>query len=267
MPKFHLINSALGGMGKSLLSQVMIHLHDDLALSYAAFDADVELLNVQERYPETTSALKISESEFRNTDAVYRSMEAGRHIIINLAASSTVALEQWFQRDRLFLVSRKLAARKDGFRYQFVNWFLSDGTPGSISKFQESVATYGDQMFHVFVQNWAKRAPDDWSRTFQDNRLRTLLEQDYITTAEFPCFLKPYGWDEMRLTFAQAISPNGLEGEALPLLDRQRVASFVRGTQQNLQLTGLIDCPDIRVASDQAVSLSRQAINYLLNHE
>lgn len=266
MPKFHLMNSALGGMGKSLLCQVMIHIHEKSALPYITFDADVELLKVHELYPETTQPLKISEVEFKNTDAVYRSMEAGKTILVNLPASSTVALEKWFRRDRLFKVAQALASKKKSIRYRFVNWFLSDGSPGSLAKFQESVSTYGDSMVHVLVQNLSKRPLEGWGRTFQDDRLRSLLDLEHILTVHFPPFIKPSGWDEMGLTFAEAISCRGVNGEALHLLDRQRVASFVRVTEQNLQMTGLLDKATGAISSQPLPSPSRQAIDFLLTH-
>lgn len=244
MPIFHIVNSSLGGMGKSLFSQSLIHIHQKLDIAYVAFDADVETQNVYQMYPETTQLLEISDSQFRNTDIVYRVMETGQAIIVNLAASSTRAVEQWFKRDDLFRVVAELGRDYPSLSYQMVNWFLSDGSPSSLARYLDAVEGYGDLMVHVLVQNLGRSRFQDWERILKDPQIRTALALPYTRRMIFPKFIKPFGFDALGWTFERGLSAT--ESERLAVLDRQRIATFLKQTRQSIESTELIDAPASR---------------------
>lgn len=238
MPDINVVGGRLGGVGKSTFSCCLIHIHQMLKIPYLAIDADPQTYNVHHFYPDTYK-LKFSEEDFDNADIVWETAsEQGKNIILNLAASSSEAVHQWLvQNNLLQLAADSVNANQPSERVRFVEWFLCDAGEFSVAQFIESVNTYGNQMTHVLVRNQGKSKPSAWERLEANSELQEVLKRPYVKQMDFPKFLKPTGYDAMQLTFAQAIDP---EAQKLKLLDRQRVVTFLRGTQDSVERLELL---------------------------
>lgn len=248
MPKLHLISGLLGGMGKSLFSRVVIHICESKGLSFVAMDADPQTYNVYKYYPHCTEKLEISKSDFKSTDRVFQTLETGKTIIINLAASSGAAVTSWFERDDLFNLLSEMGKDDPKLKYEIVNWFLSDGSELSIEQFLNVVKqfeSHAHMMTHVLVRNLGKTDGCDaegWQRVMSGSKLKPVLELSHVRTIEFPRFLKPEGFDSIEFTFAQAMTLSGAgEGKTLNRLDRRRVTKFLTDTEANVVSLGLMD--------------------------
>lgn len=250
MPKLHLISGLLGGMGKSLFTRAMIHIYDSKGLSFIAMDADPQTYNVYKYYPRCTKKLEISTSNFKSTDQVFQTLETGKTIIINLAASSGAAITSWFERDDLFNLLSEMGKDDLKLQYDVVNWFLSDGSELSIEQFLSVIKQFeprASMMTHVLVRNLGKTDDCDaegWQRLMSLAPLKPVLDLSNVRSIEFPRFLKPEGFDSIEFTFAQAMTPEGAgEGKRLNRLDRRRVIKFLSDAEANISALGLLDVP------------------------
>ncbi|MGG6267231.1 hypothetical protein [Leptolyngbya sp. AN10] len=246
MPTLNLISGLLGGMGKSLFSRVMIHIHEKEGIPFIAFDADPQTYNVHKYYRYCVEPMEISESKEKGTDNVFKAMETGKTILINLAASSGQAVQDWFQRDDFFTLIEELAEESAKTRYRLINWFLSDASEISIEQFLQTVDQFEankDQVIHVLVKNLGKSTHEDWARAMSDELLQAALTLPNVHQMVFPRFLKPENFDGMKFTFAQAMTKEGVGSFKLNLLDRRRVTKFLTDTQSNSEALGLLDPP------------------------
>lgn len=236
-------------MGKSLFMQVLIHLYQEMGTPYTAFDADTETRTVLERYPQVTQLLEISDSHFRNTDVVYERMEMGETVLVDLPSGSFQSVQNWFERDDLFRLIRDLRKHSPNLDYQVVHWFLSDVSPISLNKFIASVDYYQGRMEHVLVKNLGKIKAVDWEQFSEGassqegdvDTLQAVLALDWVSEIVFPRLIKPYGFDRSNLTFAQALRTVNQKTPRLFVLDRQKVATFLKRTRQQLEQTNLLD--------------------------
>lgn len=246
MPTLNLISGLLGGIGKSLFSRVLIHIHETEGIPFVAMDADPQTYNVYKYYPHCTEKIEISTSNFKSTDRVFRALETGKTILINLAASSGKAVEDWLKRDDLFTLLEQLAEEDAKTRYSLINWFLSDGSELSLEQFDKTVkffAPYSSMVTHVLVKNLGKSTEEDWVRLQEKSDLKTVLANPNVQQTELPRFLKPEGFDSMPFTFAQALMKEGNGKNKLNLLDRTRVKKFLSSTQANIAALNLLDPP------------------------
>jgi len=246
MPNINIVDGRLGGVGKSLFSCCLIHIHQKLKLPYLAIDADPQTYNVHHFYSDTYK-LKFSEEDFDRADIAWEaSTDEGKNVILNLAASSSELVYEWLTRNRLLQNAGKTLQQGDVSKHiRFINWFLCDASEFSVQQFMESVNTYTDQMTHVLVQNRGKGKESAWQQLLGDPefrlegnaQLKEILGRPYIKQIDFPKFFKPVGYDSKKLTFAQAINPDSKE---LKFLDKQRVESFIEEVETNVTGLGLL---------------------------
>ncbi|MGG6267223.1 hypothetical protein [Leptolyngbya sp. AN10] len=233
MPKLHLINSHLGGMGKSLFSRVLLHLHGVLNIPVVAFDADFQTYNLYRCYPQITHQIKFSNAHPTKTDGIVSALETGQSVVVNLASNSGTAISDWLERDSIFEVLEELSEQNSLYRYELVNWFLSDGTAVSLAEFLSCVETYGKEMTQVLVQNLGRSQPGDWEKSIDDPALVQASQQTRVYRVALPRFYEPDGFNNFHCSFAEV-----LEREELNLLDLQRVETFLEECQQMIAQSG-----------------------------
>jgi len=247
MPKLHIINSHLGGMGKSLFSRVMLHLHQVMEIPVVAFDADFQSYNLHRYYPQITHQIKFSRTDYTNTDGIIAALEAGSSVVVNLSSNAGEMIAHWVERDAIADVLEELSEQDPLCHYELVNWFLSNGTSSSLEEFWRAINTYGQGMTQVLVRNLGRSQFGAWEKSDENLALILALQQAKVSQVVFPRFYQPSGFDDWHCSFADL-----LEDEKLNLLDLQRVETFLEECQNSILELGLLFADSIQTSNISA---------------
>jgi hypothetical protein len=250
IPKLHLIDSELGGKGKSLFTRSLAHYCQTQDYAIQLIDADQSNYNVQRFYPDAAQ-LAFSELEYRGTDRIWTALEQGLSVVMNLPAGAHRYVKAWLERDGILdlklapsKVSNKLfeGDLEQGHAVTLVKWFLCDATQESLDKCQESVAAYkakGEQVIHVLVKNQGLSLQTQWEIVEDNAEFKALLQSPQMQQMSLPKFphyerdrLTELGWN-----FAQAIQ----KSDAFFVLERQRIVNFLKQFSAQVDATKLWD--------------------------
>jgi len=248
IPRIHLIDSELGGKGKSLFTRAMAHYCQAQDYAIQLIDADQSNYNVQRFYPDAAQ-IAFSELEYRGTDRVWTALEHGLSVVINLPAGAHRYVKGWLERDGI--LELKLAPStapgklfegdlERGHSVTLVKWFLCDATQESLAKFRESVTAHqaqAGQVVHVLVKNQGLSLASQWESAEDNPEFNTLLQSSSIGQMSMPKFphherdrLAALGWD-----FARAMQ----KSDEFFVLERQRIVNFLKQFSAQVEATKL----------------------------
>ncbi|WP_069791721.1 hypothetical protein A5482_015465 (plasmid) [Cyanobacterium sp. IPPAS B-1200] len=185
----HFITGEKGGVGKSLFTMVLLEYFNNLGIDYKFYDADRSSPDVGLAYGEsyadivsslgenTKSQLRglvaLSDEDHKDhilsddeeekeeissinqiyfsedqresfrADLLYEEASNGNLVVVNLPAQVELLVNQW-------LSARSILEESD---FPIYYWFVTDGSPESLTLMERSLKQYGDKIEHIIVRN------------------------------------------------------------------------------------------------------------------
>jgi hypothetical protein len=188
-----LVDGEKGGVGKSLVSRVMIEYFREKGVPFSAIDADRTNPDVSEIYSDVCKTAYFSDNE-RQSRELDRVLDWAleKSVIINLPGQVQTLVKQWLERNELL----ELAAENN---ITFVKWFVTNGGYGSVKLFTDSVELYKGKLIHVFVRN--EGVCPEWDHLAANSNLTGVLLLPHVKAINFPKFyyLERDTVDELKL--------------------------------------------------------------------
>lgn len=252
MKGLHLVSGEKGGVGKSLFAQILLEYCRKNQIKYQLFDADRTSPDVGEIYEPkiykngATGEYKADNSSSGNR--IYFSEEAEdvfladqlftaaceQLVIVNLPAQVSVMVDTWLNQGGIL----DLAKQEN---VEIVFWFVTDGSPESITLLGESLSTYKNTVKTVLVVNegLSKQAIENLKNSSIADRIKTQT----IATIKMPLlFLSSQEKKlikEKKIDLTEAANRNKKEG--LTLIAKQRITQFIRQCHQQIDEINLFD--------------------------
>ena len=184
----HFVTGEKGGVGKSLFAMVLLEYLNNLGIEHKFYDADRSSPDVGLAYGESydnifnslgeqiTSELDIllasSDEDYKQdisddepeslphvmtnqiyfsedqresfrADKLYDEASEGNLVVVNLPAQVELLINQW-------LTDRSILEERD---FPIYYWFVTDGSPESLTLLERSLKQYGDRINHIIVRN------------------------------------------------------------------------------------------------------------------
>ncbi len=224
----HLVDGEKGGVGKSLVSRVMIEYFREKGVPFSAIDADRTNPDVSEIYSDVCKTAYFSDNE-RQSRELDRVLDWAleKSVIINLPGQVQTLVKQWLERNELL----ELAAENN---ITFVKWFVTNGGYGSVKLFTDSVELYKGKLIHVFVRN--EGVCPEWDHLAANSNLTGVLLLPHVKAINFPKFyyLERDTVDELKLTFSAA-----RQHPSFGMVPRRRISKFLSDAYAAIEQTGL----------------------------
>ena len=196
----HFVTGEKGGIGKSLFAMVLLEYLNNLGIKHKFYDADRSSPDVGlaygESYDEIVSSLgeqtttqsnnlraivNIEDQDHKQAisddiatpttnnstehiyfsedqresfraDLLYEEASEGNLVVVNLPAQVELLVNQW-------LTARSILEESD---FPIYYWFVTDGSPESLTLLERSLSQYGDKIEHIIVRNSGlNRSVDD----------------------------------------------------------------------------------------------------------
>lgn len=253
MKQLHLFTGEKGGIGKSLAAQTVIEKLRQAQIKYKLFDADRTSPDVGEIY-EPTIYQNGSSQEYQahngsQRNRVYFSEEAEdlyladeliasaceQIVIVNLPAQVSVMVDAWLNRSTL-----KIAKNE---KVEIYFWFVTDGSPESITLLEECLSNYLDKVKIILVVNegLSKKA----MANINNSSVASLVETQVYATIKMPLlFLSNQDkklLKEKKIPLSVAAERNKREG--LSIIAKQRIKDFLRECHQQIETLNIFGLP------------------------
>jgi len=166
-----------GGVGKSLMSQLLCQWFIDQALPFAALDADASHGALLRGYGDWCHAVDLS--VFESADCIMdRALSKERHVVVDLPAQSFRPLTRWLKASNVVAFASEMAV-------DLVYWHVTDGGVDSMTTLATALPELATSVKVVVVRNhrWLKDFSHlETARPFQDVRERggTFIELPLI---------------------------------------------------------------------------------------
>lgn len=251
MKGLHLFTGEKGGVGKSLGTQVAIEYCRGHKIKYQLFDADRTSPDVGEIYEpaiyKNGSGGEYQANNENRGNRIYFSEESEavfladelfgsaceQLVIVNLPAQVSVMVDAWLSRGILDLAKQE--------NVEIVFWFVTDGSPESISLLGEFLSTYKNTVKIILVVNvgLSKQAMEN----IKNSAIGKLVETQTHAIIKMPLlFLSSQEkklLKEKKIPLSIAADRNKREG--LTLIAKQRITQFLRQCHQQIDEIKLFD--------------------------
>lgn len=233
----HLINSELGGMGKTTFCSAFYEFcqQKDKNIDVELIDVDRSNPNVGIKYlPEEYSGSKEAKVFFSENkdekdlaDEIFEKAVEG-DLLINLPSQIIKIFDNWLEKNQIFVVAKRE-------EIQFVNWYVTNGSYHSVRLFKNFVKKHQDNMIHILVRN--TKLCQNWEQVDEDSDLKKLLDLYQIESLEMPSLddKEMYLIEKYNLGFLEAT-----KSRKLKLLQKQRVHLFIDALFENIEATSLV---------------------------
>lgn len=251
----HLINSELGGMGKTTFCSAFYEFcqQKDKNIDVELIDVDRSNPNVGIKYlPEEYSGSKEAKVFFSENkdekdladEILEKALESD--LLINLPSQILKIFDNWVEKNQIFVVAKRE-------KIQFVNWYVTNGSYHSVRLFKNFVKKHQDNMIHIMVRN--TKLCRNWEQVDEDSELEKLIELYQIESLELPTLddKEMYLIEKYNLGFLEAT-----KSPKLKLLQKQRAHLFIDALFENIEATSFVNEILLEVTDSEEVERKKR---------
>ena len=230
MRSLNFIGGEKGGVGKSVAARVLAQYFIDRGRPFTGFDTDRSHTSFTRFYADYASPLLVD--SYAGLDHIAAAFEdaADRDgdysVIVDLAAQTAAPLASWIRDSDLLAVLDEM-----GITVNF--WHLADTGKDSVDLLERLIATYGPGPNYIVVKNLGRGR--DFSQLEESPALasaRALGARVMALPALDEASMRKI--DRRNASFWAAINTRP-EVDALGMLERQRVKTWLKGTYSELE--------------------------------
>lgn len=233
MKSLNFIGGEKGGVGKSVISRVLAQYFIDHQKPFSGFDTDRSHASFRRFYSDyasrvivdTYEGLDLIASDFEDDDTI-----ADKNVIVDLAAQTAQPLARWIKDSDLLSLFHEMNVK-------VYFWHVADGGKDSSDLLGRLLDTYGDTVSYIVVRNLGRG--DDFSLLDNSTELKRAIElgAQVINLPELhETSMRKI--DAQNASFWAAIN-NRQGANALGLLERQRIKSWLKNTYATFECIGL----------------------------
>ncbi|MBW4595459.1 MAG: hypothetical protein KME46_21790 [Brasilonema angustatum HA4187-MV1] len=243
MANLHVITGYKGGVGKSLVTCVLLEFLLAKNIAFKLFETDRDNPDVKRRYGDTVNCdIGLFSEARRHQDAANNIFTSATEIltIVNSPAQLFAPFAHWFEANDLFTLGAE-----EGVSYYF--WFVCDGGFDSIDLLKKTFQFFTDNVHYVVVKNHG--LCEDWKLFESDTALQKQLKKYKVIIVDFPLLLGrtlPHEINTLSLMFSQAIAHPGFDK-----INQQRVKTFLRKAFQAFEATGVFTHEQQQLSAQQ----------------
>jgi hypothetical protein len=230
MRSLNFIGGEKGGVGKSVAARVLAQYFIDKGRPFTGFDTDRSHTSFTRFYADYASPLIVD--SYAGLDLIANAFEEAADqegdysIIVDLAAQTAAPLASWIKDSDLLPVLDEM-----GIAVNF--WHLADTGKDSVDLLERLIATYDQGPNYIVVKNLGRGR--DFSQLDESRALehaRALGARVIVLPALDEASMRKI--DRRNASFWAAVNIRP-DTDALGLLERQRVKTWLRGTYSELE--------------------------------
>jgi hypothetical protein len=234
MASLNFIGGEKGGVGKSVVSRALAQYFIDNERPFTGFDTDRSHASFKRFYADYASRVIVD--SYEGLDLIVSDFEddqdraSERSVIVDLAAQTAEPLARWIKDSDLLELFAEI-----GVKVNF--WHVGDGGKDSADLLGRLIDTYDDKVNYIVVRNMGRGS--DFSLLDKSSEMKQAIDLGALVIT-----LPELHETSMRKIDAQNTSfwaaINNRQGpEALGLLERQRVKSWLKSTYAAFECAGL----------------------------
>jgi hypothetical protein len=225
MPSLNFIGGEKGGVGKSVAARLLAQYFIDKEQPFTGFDTDRSHTSFTRFYSAYASPVVVD--SFEGLDQIAAEFETPtadgqtKSVIVDLAAQTAAPLSRWIRESELIGLMAEM-----GITVNF--WHLADAGKDTVDLLGRLLSTYGAGPNYIIVKNLGRGS--DFSQLDESAAMQKALElgAQVITLAQLhEASMRKI--DRQNASFWAAINTKTGD-DALGLLERQRVKSWLKGT-------------------------------------
>jgi hypothetical protein len=228
MASLHFIGGEKGGVGKSVMARALAQHFIDTQQPFVGFDTDRSHTSFTRFYSDFASPVLVDSYEgLDQVVAAFDSEATPRpQVIVDMAAQTAAPLARW-------IADSDLLGLMASLEVPVYFWHLSDGGSDSVALLQRLLDSYGAQARYIVVKNWGRGSD------FQALDTSPAMAQALGLGAQvldLPALHEGSmrKIDRQNASFWAAIHTRP-EADALGLLERQRVKTWLKKTYEALE--------------------------------
>lgn len=234
MKSLNFVGGEKGGVGKSVVSRALAQYFIDHQKPFTGFDTDRSHASFRRFYADYASRVIVD--AYEGLDLIVSDFDDGtdtavdKHVIVDLAAQTAQPLARWIKDSDLLTLF-------DEMNVKVIFWHVADGGKDSADLLGRLIDTYGDNANYIVVRNLGRGG--DFSLLDHSSELKRAMDlgTQVITLPELhETSMRKI--DAQNASFWAAIN-NRQGAEALGLLERQRVKSWLKNTYVAFECVGL----------------------------
>lgn len=236
MSSIHFIGGEKGGVGKSVVARMLAQYFIDHNQPFVGFDTDRSHTSFTRFYSDFASPVVVDSYEgldqivsiFENEEG---EASARPHVIVDLAAQTAAPLSRWIKDSDLIALMHSM-----GIGVYF--WHIAEAGKDSVDLLERLISTYGNEPRYVVVKNEGRGT--DFSQLDGSDALKQAraVGAKVITLAQLhESSMRKI--DRRNASFWAAIHTK-TEQDALGMLERQRVKSWLKGAYASLDGMALV---------------------------
>jgi hypothetical protein len=226
MSDIHFIGGEKGGVGKSVLTRVIAQFCIDRGIPFVGYDTDRSHGSFTRFYRDYASPVLID--SFASIDGIVETLcaDPSRHALVDLAAQTLRPLQAWIEASGM----TELLAEQ---QHRAVFWHVMDGTKDSLLTLETLLAAFGPSVSYVIVLNHGRGGSFEAVESSAAYASALALGAKVINLQRLhDATMRKI--DQSDASFWSA-THRGDGGNALGLLERQRVKVWLRRTYQDLE--------------------------------
>ncbi len=229
MGRIHWRGGEKGGVGKSLMARLLAQYCIDHELPFVGFDTDKSHGALLRFYADYTSPVVIDRYESLDHIVEAAGAEPERRVLVDLAAQTQAALEQWMEESGLLDLAPDLDLQ---IRY----WHVMDSGRDSVDLLRALLDRFGGRLDIVLVLNQLRG--DDFGILEQSGQKQRALELGArimpLKRLHEAAMIKI---DAASSSFWAATHSGG--AHEMGILERQRVKTWLKNAYQDLSALGV----------------------------
>ncbi len=226
LSKVHLIGGEKGGVGKSMVSRLLAQYFIDHQLPFLGFDTDRSHGSLLRFYADYASPALVDRYEALDSIIEAAVEQAGRRVLVDLAAQTHDALVQWMEDSGVLDL-----ADVSGVALHY--WHVMDSGRDSVDLLSRLLDRFGQRLRYVLVRNQLRG--DDFGQLQRSGQLERALGlgakvmdlkklQDTVVQKI----------DAHNASFWSARHASGVDGPGLGLMERQRLKMWLNNSYSAL---------------------------------
>jgi hypothetical protein len=223
----HLIGGEKGGVGKSLMARVLAQYMIDRQLPFLGFDTDRSHGALMRFYSAYASPIEINKVE--SLDAIVEAAvdQAGRRILVDLAAQTHDSLASWME-------EAGVVSLADEMGMKIYYWHVMDTGKDSVDLLRRLLDRFGSGLAYVLVRNQVRG--NDFSTLEQSGeQARAISLGANVVSVKKLNEHVIQQIDAASSSFWQAKA----DKDGLGLMDRQRVKMWLRDVYREIDDVGV----------------------------
>ncbi|MDY0331500.1 MAG: mobilization protein [Thiomonas sp.] len=229
MRSIHWVGGEKGGVGKSLMARLLAQYCIDHELPFVGFDTDKSHGALMRFYADYASPVVIDRYESLDRIVEAAGTEPEQRVIVDLAAQTQAALEQWMEESGLLDIAPELDLR---IRY----WHVMDSGRDSVDLLRALLDRFGGRLDIVLVLNQLRG--DDFGILEQSGQKQRALELG----ARFMPLKRLHEAAMIKIDAASSsfwAATQGGGAHEMGILERQRVKTWLKNAYQDLSDLGV----------------------------